>query len=449
MIGSRRALLSALIGLAAWGAVAAQAAIPERPKVYQFALQNGLQILIIPEPRAPVVTQMVLFRAGAVDDPPGLSGLAHFVEHMMFRGTKSVPNDLYARIVAKNGGVANALTTHDYTAFYEQVAKDKLPLVMGLEADRMANLMLSDSDVSAEREAALNDRRIRVDDNPQALLHEQMEAALHLSHPYGRPVLGWAEEIRHIDRISVREFYRRHYAPNNALLIVAGDVRPDAVRVMAQAEYGKLTARELRPRSENAQPPRLAETHMTMMRADAKVPLFSRIYLVPSYAQAAPEQAPALAVLAQMMGGNSSAALYRILVVDKKLATDAGAAYSGMCRDSGEFSVYAVPRPGVSLPVLERAVDGVIAGFIRNTPHSADLERAKTQLIAGAIYRSDDQYALVKAYGEALMIGLTADDVGDWPGRVRAVKASAVRAAAGLLIKRDAVSAYLLPEARK
>jgi zinc protease len=150
-----------------------------------------------------------------------------------------------------------------------------------------------------------------------------------------------------------------------------------------------------------------------------------------------------------MMGGNSSAALYRILVVDKKLATDAGAAYSGMCRDSGEFSVYAVPRPGVSLPVLERAVDGVIAGFIRNTPHSADLERAKTQLIAGAIYRSDDQYALVKAYGEALMIGLTADDVGDWPGRVHAVKASAVRAAAGLLIKRDAVSAYLLPEARK
>jgi zinc protease len=288
-----------------------------------------------------------------------------------------------------------------------------------------------------------------VDDDPRALLHEQMEAALHLSHPYGRPILGWEEEIRHIDRVSVREFYRRHYAPNNALLIVAGDVQPDAVRVLAQEQYGKLAARELLPRSENAQPRHLTDTHLTMMRADAKVPLFSRIYLVPSYAQAAPEQAPALAVLAQMMGGNASAALYRILVVDKKLATDAGASYRGMCRDSGEFSVYAVPRPGVSLPTLERAVDGVIAGFSRHVPRLADMEHAKNQLVAGTIYRNDDQYALVKAYGEALMIGLTVDDVNDWPSRIRAVKASAVRAAAALLVKHDAVSAYLLPETHK
>ena len=268
-----------------------------------------MQVLVIPDHRAPIVTQMLLFRVGAMDDPPGLSGLAHFFEHMMFRGTKNTPGDQYAQIVARNGGESNAFTTHDYTAFYEQVSKDRLGLVMGLEADRMANLDLSDSGVSTERDVVLDERRMRVDDDARALVREQMEAALHLSHPYGRPVLGWAEEIRHIDRVSAQEFYQRHYAPNNALLIVAGDVQPNAVQVLAQQQYGKLTARALMPRSENAQVPRLAETRMTVMRADAKVPLFSRIYRVPSYAQAAPEQAEALDVLAQMMGGDESAAL--------------------------------------------------------------------------------------------------------------------------------------------
>jgi zinc protease len=185
------------------------------------------------------------------------------------------------------------------------------------------------------------------------------------------------------------------------------------------------------------------------VRADAKVAVFSRIYRVPSYAQAAPEQAEALDLLAQLMGGDASAALYRILVVDKKLATDAGASYSGMVRDAGEFSVYAVPRPGVSPQTLERAVDAIIDGFMAGPPRAADLQRAKTQLVAGTVYRRDSQYALASAYGEALMIGLTVDDVNEWPSRIRAVSADTVRKAAALLLKREAVSAWLLPEAHK
>ena len=221
-----------------------------------------------------------------MDDPPGLSGMAHFFEHMMFRGTKQVPGDSFAQTIAKNGGEDNAFTDHDYTAFYEQIAKDRLPLAMKLEADRMANLDLSDSHVATERDVVLEERRMRVDNDPQSLMREQMEAALHLSHPYGRPVIGWAEEVRHIDRASAQDFYDHHYAPNNAILVVAGDVTPDEVRKMAQEAYGKVAARELAPRAEFAEPPRLAETRMTIARPDAKVPLFNRIYRVPSYAQA-------------------------------------------------------------------------------------------------------------------------------------------------------------------
>ncbi len=404
-----------------------------------------MQVLVIPDHRAPVVTQMLWFKVGAVDDPPGLSGMAHFFEHMMFRGTKKVPGDLFSQTIAKNGGEDNAFTTHDYTAFYEQIAADRLKLAMDLEADRMENLDLSDSNVSTERNVVLEERRMRVDNNPQARMAEQMEAALHLSHPYGRPVLGWPDEVRRIDRVSAEEFYKHHYAPNNATLVIAGDVTPDQVRVMAQAEYGKVAARPLQPRAEFAEPPRLTETRMTLVRPDIKVPIFERIYRVPSYAQAVPEQAEGFETLAQVMGGDETATLYRVLVEDKKLATDAGCSYDGYVRDAGEFSVYAVPRPGVSLVTLEKAVDQVMQGFTRTPVKSADLSRAKTQLIASVTYRRDSQFAMASAYGQALMIGLTVDDVNEWPSRIRAVTPQEVKKAAQGLLRRNAVTAYLKP----
>ena len=276
-----------------------------------------MQVVVIPDHRAPVVTQMLWFKVGAVDDPPGISGLAHFFEHMMFRGTKQTPGDLYAQTIAKNGGEDNAFTTHDYTAFYEQIAADRLKLAMDLEADRMVNLDLSDNNVTTERDVVLEERRMRVENNPQALMGEQMEAALHMSHPYGRPVLGWPEEVRRIDKVSAQDFYKHHYAPNNATLIIAGDVTPEQIRVMAQAEYGKVAARPLQPRSEFSEPPRLTETRMTLVRPDVQVPLFQRIYRVPSYAQAAPGQAESFETLAQIMGGDQTATLYRVLVEEK------------------------------------------------------------------------------------------------------------------------------------
>jgi zinc protease len=291
----------------------------------------------------------------------------------------------------------------------------------------------------------LEERRMRVENNPQALMGEQMEAALHLSHPYGRPVVGWADEIRRIDKVAAQDFYQHHYAPNNATLVVAGDVTPDQIRVMAQEIYGKVPARTLQPRAEFSEPPRLTETRMTLVRKDIQVPLFQRIYRVPSYAQASRGQAESFETLAQVMGGDQTAALYRILVEEKKLATDAGASYDGYARDAGEFSVYAVPRPGIPLETLEKAVDQVMRTFMRAPPKASDMARAKTQLIASVTYRRDSQYAMATAYGQALMIGLTVNDVEAWPDRIRAVSGAGVQAAAQRLIRRDAVSVYLKP----
>ncbi len=462
MTGSRAAFLSLACLIAAAPALAAQqpdsaarrsklsSPAPVNPRqtgnnTFQFALANGMQVLVIPDHRAPVATQMLWFRVGAVDDPMGISGLAHFFEHMMFRGTKLNPDDTFSQIIARNGGETNAFTDHDYTAFYEQIAKDRLPLAMKLEADRLANLDLSDAHVGPERDVVLEERRMRVDNDPQSLMSEQMRAALHLSHPYGRPVIGWAEEVRRIDRVSAQDFYDHHYAPNNAILVIAGDVTPDEVRKMAQDAYGKVAARELQPRAENAEPPRLAETRMTITRPDARVPLLSRIYRVPSYSTGRPGQAEGLETYAQWLGGDQTAELYRVLVEQKKLATDAGASYDGNARDAGEFSVYAIPRPGVSLEQLEKAVDQILGASAATQPKTSDLQRAKTGLIAGVTYRRDSQFAMASAYGQALAIGLTVDDVNEWPQRIRAVDAAGVQKAAQLLNRREAVTAYLLP----
>ncbi|HWD48943.1 MAG TPA: pitrilysin family protein [Rhizomicrobium sp.] len=415
--------------------------------IFQFALQNGMQVVVVPDHRAPVVTQMLWFRVGGVDDPPGLSGLAHFFEHMMFRGTAKVQGDQFAQTVARNGGEDNAFTTHDYTAFYEQIAKDRLPIVMQLEADRMANLDLSDNNVNTERNVVLEERRMRIDNNPQALMREQMEAALHLSHPYGRPVIGWPDEVHHIGRKEAQDFYTHHYAPNNAILIVAGDVTAQEVRTDAEAAYGSVSSRPLIPRAEYAQPPRLGETRLAVSRPDVKVPVFLRMYRVVSYTEAKPGEAEALETLGQLLGGDETSTLYRELVVKRKLATNAGAEYSGYARDAGEFMVYAIPRPGVRLDQLEQAVDQILNFYANKQAAAGDLQRAKTQLVADAIYQRDSQYEMASAYGQALAIGLTTDDVDQWPSRIRAVTPAQVQSAAKYdLIKREAVSGYLTPQ---
>ncbi len=415
-------------------------------KTFQFVLQNGLQVVVVPDHRAPVVTQMVVYKVGAVDDPPGISGMAHFFEHMMFRGTRAVPGGGFSQTVARNGGDDNAYTTHDYTVFHTQIARDKLRLIAHLEADRMTNLDLSESAVMAERDVVGEERRLRVDNDPHALVLEQAEAALYLSHPYGRPVIGWPEEIRRIGRAEAENFYRRHYAPNNAVLIVAGDVTAEEVRQVAESEFGPVPARDLVARVDYAQPRRMGESRIVVNRKDAKVPLLLRLYRVASYAEGAPGEAEALEVFARLLGGDATSALYRRLVVERRMAIDAAASYDGYARDSGQFSISVTPRPGVSLDAIERAVDEVIGFYAHHQPSKPELLRAKAQLVAGVAFTRDSQFELASAYARALAVGMTAYDVQQWPARIQAAKPRALQdAAAEGLNRNEAVTAYLLP----
>ena len=436
------AVLAVLAGLWAGGA---QAAI----KATQVILKNGLQVVVIPDHRAPVVTHMLWYRVGGADDPMGHSGLAHFFEHMMFRGTKAVPGDQLSRIVARNGGQDNAFTTHDYTAFFERIAKDRLALVMGLEADRMVNLDLSDASVNTERKVVLEERRWRVDSDPGSLLQEQLSAALHLSHPYGRPVIGWAAEIKRIGRAEATDYYVHHYAPNNAVLIVAGDVDPAQVRALAEQKYGAVPPRPVARHADPVAPPRLAETRIAFAHPDAKLPTLIRVYRVPSYVTD-PHAALTLEVLAQVLGGGPTSRLYRTLVIDQKIAVAAGAFYNGYTRGPAEFGVYAYPAPGVSFDTVEAAIDEMIQAMTAAPATPPEYSRAITTLVAAAIYERDSQNALANDYGQALSIGLTTADVEEWPERIKRVSAADVQAAATLyLIKREAATGRLSPLARR
>ncbi|MEJ0026374.1 MAG: pitrilysin family protein [Rhizomicrobium sp.] len=414
--------------------------------VTQFVLPNGMQVVVIPDHRAPVVTQMIWYKVGGMDDPAGHSGLAHFFEHMMFRGTKAEPGDSFSRLVARNGGEDNAFTTEDYTAFYVQIARDRLKLVMGLEADRMAHLELTDTGVKTERDVVLEERRMRVDNVPSSLAAEQVDAALYLSHPYGRPVIGWPDEVHRLGRAEAQDFYDRHYAPNNAILVEVGDVTPEDVKAAAAETLAKVPARALDPRAAYAEPARLGETRLAIARPDAGVPSFSRSWRVASYSEGRPGQAEALEILAALLGGDANAVLYRALVVEQKLATDAGASYDGDARNAGAFSVYATPRPGVTLPRLEHAIDAILAGFARTPPDASALAHIKIQLIANDVFRRDSQLQLATAYGQALAEGRSVADVQNWPRAIEAVGADAVRAAAAeQLVPRESVSLYLTP----
>ncbi len=420
------AALSAALAADAPVLCAAPAAQPPARAV-AFTLKNGLQLVVVPDHRAPVVTHMVWYRAGAADDPPGRSGTAHFFEHLMFRGTKTVPNGELSKTVARNGGQDNAQTSEDFTVYFQRIAKDKLPLMMQLEADRMVNLDLSDANINTERDVVLEERHLRVDSEPRALAEEQMEAALQLSHPYGRPVIGWEAEIKRIGRAEAQDFYQHHYAPNNATVVVAGDVRPEDVLKLAQQNYEPVAPHMLAPRMNEPAPPRLAPTRLNFAIAGTKLPQFIRTYRVPGYVDSPRGTAEAMEVMTAILGGGPTSRLYRTLVVDRKLAVDAGASYDGHNRGPSELTVFAVPREGVSFATLEAAIDQVLATLDRAPPEAGEFERARTKLVADYTYQHDNQFLLAMDYGQGLSIGLSIADIEDWPNRIRAVTAAGVR----------------------
>ena len=441
------ALLFITLVVSASGAFAQTTLTSEPPAT--FTLPNGLRVLVIQDHRTPVVTQMVWYKVGSADETPGKSGLAHFLEHLMFKGTSKHPAGEFSQTVLKVGGNENAFTSVDYTGYFQRVPREQLGRMMEFEADRMTGLILKDENVLPERDVVLEEYNMRVANNPDARLTEQIMAALYLNHPYGRPVIGWRQEIEKLDREDALAFYRRFYAPNNAILVIAGDVDVNEVRPLAEQTFGKVAAQPAIParRIRPQEPEPVAPRTVTLADPQVEQPSVKRYYLAPSATTAAPGESAALDVLAQLLGSGSNSYLYRALVVDRPLAVAASAAYQSTSLDPTQFWISVSPRPGVEFSTVEPIIDGVIADVVQDPIRAEDLERVKTQLIAEAIYAQDNQATLARWYGGGLATGLSVEDIRSWPDRIRAVTAEQVRdAARKWLEKKRSVTGYLIKD---
>jgi zinc protease len=428
--------------------VRAQTTVTSEPPA-TFALGNGMQVVVIPDHRTPVVTQMIWYKVGSADETPGKSGLAHFLEHLMFKGTAAHPAGEFSQTVLRIGGNENAFTSTDYTGYFQRVPREQLPRMMEFEADRMTGLVLKDENVLPERDVVLEEYNMRLANNPDARLSEQIMAALYLNHPYGRPVIGWRQEIEKLSREDALAFYKRFYAPNNATLVITGDVDANEIRPLAERTFGQIAPQPAIPprRMRPQEPVPAAPRTVTLSDPRVEQPAVRRYYLVPSATTAAAGESPTLDVLAQLMGGGSNSYLYRALVIDRPLAISTDASYQGTALDDSQFTISASPKPGVEFAAVEQAIDGVISDVAQNAVRAEDLERVKTQLIAAAIYAQDNQASLARWYGAALTTGLSVDDVRSWPDRIRAVTAEQVRAAAQKwLDKKRSVTGYLIKD---
>ena len=446
MIVSSRAGLSACIAAVAF-ALSWPAAAESLWNAETFTLANGMTVVVVPDHRAPVVTHMVWYRVGAADEPRGKTGLAHFFEHLMFKGTSEAPGGTFSRLVARHGGRENAFTTHDATAYHQTVARDQLELMMRLEADRMRNLVLTDEAVETEREVILEERRQRIGNEPGALLGEHMAAVLYLAHPYGNPVIGWEHEIRALTPDDIRSFYDQHYRPNNAILVVAGDATAAQVRPLAEKYYGALAARTAAPRFRVTEPEPIAARRIEYRDRRVRQPSWRRSYIAPSFHAGATEHVFALVVLAEILGGGPTSRLYQALVVERKVAAHAGSFYSANRIDLARMTLFASPLPGGGLDEVEAAVEEVVERFIADGVDAAELARAKTGLVTSAIYARDNLSSAARVFGGALAVGRTVADVEAWPERIAAVTAAEIRAAARHVLRRErSVTGLLLPE---
>ena len=401
-------------------------------EVTTFTLDNGMDVVVIEDHRAPVVVHMVWYRRGSADEPLGQSGVAHFLEHLLFKATDSMASGELSEVVAANGGSDNAFTSYDYTAYYQRVAADRLPLMMEMEADRMVNLRLTQADIATERDVILEERNMRVENNPSALAREQMMAAQYLNHRYGVPVIGWKHEMESLELEDALSFYDLYYSPNNAVLVVAGDVDPAEVRSLADQYYGVIPPEENLPERLRAEePPQTATRRLTFVDPRVSQPYLARSYLAPERDSGDQQKAAALVYLAEMLGGSPfSSALGVALQFDTQLAVYTGAGYDADKLDDTTFSLSVAPAEGVALSEVEAATDAAIAEFLASEIDAARLESIRTQLRAGQIYARDNVEGLANRYGAALSQGLTVQDVQDWPAVLEAVTAEDIKSVA-------------------
>ncbi|MGE4221425.1 MAG: M16 family metallopeptidase [Alphaproteobacteria bacterium] len=426
-------------------------AFPARAAIFgaeSFTLPNGMQVVVVPIPRAPVVVNMLWYRVGAMDEPPARSGLAHFLEHLMFKGTDTLAPGEFSAIVSRNGGQENAFTSQDYTGYFQTVARDRLETMLRLEADRMRHLRLTDDEIETERKVVLEERRSRIENDPGARLSEQAEAALYRNYPYRIPIIGWDHEIRALTHEDIRGFYRQWYAPNNVALVVAGDVTVATLRPLVERYFGAIAAVDLPERPAWREPPHEGETRITLRDARVRQPTWSRRVLAPGYVYGHTEYAYPLEVLQEILSGGATSRLYRRLVVEQGVAVQAGAWYDPVDRGPSVFGLYASPRDGRDLAKVEAAMEAEVAKLLADGVSEDEVARAIQRLQADAIYARDSLHVPANLFGRALSIGLTVGDVESWPDRIGAVTVDQVNAAARAVLGSNShVTSLLLPKA--
>jgi zinc protease len=411
-----------------------------------FILKNGLQVVVFPNHRAPIINHMIWYKVGSADEEKGKSGAAHFLEHLMFKGTPSIAPQEFSKIIARNGGRDNAFTSYDYTAYWQTIASDRLEMLIRMEADRMHNLVLTDALVDPERDVVLEERRMRTDNNPSAKLNEVTLAALFGPRGYGIPVIGYEDEIHKLTRQDEIAFYKAHYAPNNAILLVAGDVDPAKVRELAEKYFGPIEPVEVPPRTRPYSDKIAGPARVERRDPEVQQPQWSRDYLAPSYRAGDTKLAVPLQILAQVLGGNQTSRLYQTLVEQQKLAVDADADYSPTSLGQTTFGVSLTPASGVAMPVLEAAVDKEIARLLDKGITPQELAQAQARLIAANIYSRDTLGTGPRVYGAQLAIGRSIADIDRWPDEVQSVTVEQVNQAAHAVLKTDrAVTSLLLP----
>jgi zinc protease len=413
-----------------------------------ITLANGLQVVVIENHRAPVVTHMVWYRVGAADEVPGKTGIAHFLEHLMFKGTKTVPPGAFSETVARLGGSENAFTSEDYTAYFQSVAVEHLETMMKLEADRMVNLVLTDAVVMPERDVILEERHQRIDNDPGSQLQEMARASLFLNHPYRMPTIGWETEMRGLTTADAIAWHQKWYEPGNAVVVISGDVTMDQVRPLAEKYYGALPATAVPVRARPDEPAQFAPRRVTKEDPRVQLASWTRLYQAPSYHRGAKEHAYALEVLSELLGGGTSSRLYRSLVVEQKLATSAGASYDGDNLDLSTFGLYASAQSGGGVGAIEPAIDAEIARLLKDGVTEDEVARAKTSLQAEAVKARDSLSGPARLVGAALATGSTIDDLEAWPDRIGAVTVADVNAAAKAVFDINySVTSTLLPKA--
>ncbi|MEO8343058.1 MAG: pitrilysin family protein, partial [Gallionella sp.] len=433
-----RAILFYILLLAAWSCPTAQA------EVFERTLANGLKVIVKEDHRAPVVVQQIWYKAGSMDENTGTTGIAHVLEHMMFKGTRDVPAGEFSRRIAEAGGHENAFTSTDYTAYFQQLHKSQLPLAMKLESDRMQNLNLTAKEFGQEIKVVMEERRMRTDDEPQSLMNEIMMSTIYQEHPYHNPVIGWMSDLQVLTVNDAKVWYNRWYAPNNATLVIAGDVKPDEVFALAQRYYGAVPKHVL-PVRRNYTEPKQAGIKRLVVKAPAELPQLVMAYHTPTLKDPKQDWKPyALDVLTDVLDGNESARLNQHLVREQQVASAAGAGYDSTARGPSLFTLNATPSTGKTVQDVEAALREQIALLVKDGVSEDELKRAKAQVMAGEVYKRDSVFYQAMQIGQLESIGLGYQAIPVMLEKLQAVTAEQVQQVAKEFLQDDNLTVAVL-----